>query len=190
MIIHKSHSKTDLIDIINFCNLPIIFNHSDNKKSLHKKYQDLFKSQIAFGKQENIRIESNHFRITNLHGLQVYLVKPNPKKQLTIKEKTDVMLIAKSIIYYATHKYDIFISPHYEDTQTILDDMLYIKGYGDIPSVRRACRLMNDDPKFKGHVFNPLISPQVMKNIENKVLLKKKPGCFQVQRKEFIIVFQ
>ena len=66
MIIHKSHSKTDLIDIINFCNLPIIFNHSDNKKSLHKKYQVLFK-------QENIRIENNHFRINNLHGLQEYL---------------------------------------------------------------------------------------------------------------------
>ena len=183
MIIHKSHSKTDLIDIINFCNLPIIFNHSDNKKSLHKKYQDLFK-------QENIRIESNHFRINNLHGLQVYLVKPNPKKQLTIKEKSDVMTIAKSIIYYATHKYDIFISPHYKDTQTILDDMLYIKGFGDIPSVRRACRLMNSDPKFKGQVFNPLISPQVMKSLEDKVLLKKKPGCFQIQRKEFTLVFQ
>ena len=183
MLIHKSHSKTDLIDIINFCNLPIIFNHSDNKKSLHTKYQDLFK-------QENIRIESNHFRINNLHGLQVYLLKPNPKKQLTIKEKSDVMTIAKSIIYYATHKYDIFISPHYKDTQTILDDMLYIKGFGDIPSVRRACRLMNDDPKFKDQVFNPLISPQVMKSLESKVLLKKKPGFFKVEKKQFTIIFQ
>ena len=83
MLIHKSHSKTDLIDIINFCNLPIIFNHSDNKKSLHTKYQDLFS-------QSDIRIECNHFRINNLHGLQVYLLKPNPKKQLTIKEKSKI----------------------------------------------------------------------------------------------------
>ena len=37
MEIHKTHSKNDIIDIINIFGLPVIFSHQDNKKDLQKK---------------------------------------------------------------------------------------------------------------------------------------------------------
>ena len=98
-MIHKSHSKTDLIDLINYCGVPIVFNHSNNKKSLHDKFSDLFKTNT------DLTLEPNHFKISSLSDLKFYLLKPNPKKQLSIKEKQDVMreiyhlLLAKWIRY-------------------------------------------------------------------------------------------
>ncbi len=47
-----------------------------------------------------------------------------------------------------------------------------IKQFGDIPSVRRCCRLMNEDIKAGGRKFNPLISPQVQKDLNEKKTLK------------------
>ena len=34
MLIHKSHSKTDLTELINNLNLKIVFSHQDNKKNI------------------------------------------------------------------------------------------------------------------------------------------------------------
>ena len=39
MLIHKTHSRMDLIDIINTLDIPIIFSHVDNKKSIHEKFK-------------------------------------------------------------------------------------------------------------------------------------------------------
>ena len=48
-----------------------------------------------------------------------------------------------------------------------------IKQFGDIPSVRRCCRLMNEDVKTGGIKYVPLISPQVKKDLEQKNNVKK-----------------
>ena len=37
MLIHKSHSKTDLIDLINHINLKVVFSHQDNKRNIQTK---------------------------------------------------------------------------------------------------------------------------------------------------------
>jgi hypothetical protein len=50
--------------------------------------------------------------------------------------------------------------------------MDYVKQFGDIPSVRRCCRLINLDPKIKTEII-PLISPQVKKNLDEKKTVKK-----------------
>jgi hypothetical protein len=167
-MIHKSHSKTDLIDIINFCGIPVVFNHSDNKKSLQSKIIKVITSQPTFKLKDK-----NHYRLDTMTDVKYYLSKMNPKKTLTIKEKAEVMRIAKGLIYYATHGFDMKIT-NYKDTQSILDDMLYIKGFGDIPSVRRACRLMKSDSKFYGQSFEPLVSPQVQRELDEKKIMKQQ----------------
>lgn len=163
---HKSHSKTDLIDIINFCDIPVVFNHSDNKKSLQAKLLKVIQDQPTLQLRDD-----NHYKLKNIQDVSFYLKKMNPKKTLTIKEKGEVMRIAKRIIFYATHGFDLKVSD-YKDTQTLLDDMLYIKSYGDIPSVRRACRLMKTDSKFYEQDFEPIVSPQVQREIDEKKISK------------------
>lgn len=161
--IHKSHSKNDLIDLINYLNLPIVFSHQDNKKDI----QDKFKLTM----RENFTIKDNYYNIKNKEGLRNYLIHQNPKKLLTTKEKNEVMNIAKFIINYCKCNYDIMKSK-YNNHQELKDDMDYIKQFGDIPSVRRCCRLLNDDLNFPGILFKPLISPQVQKTLDDKKICK------------------
>jgi len=50
--------------------------------------------------------------------------------------------------------------------------MDYIKQFGDIPSVRRCCKLLKDDLKILPTTFKPYISPQVQKTLDDKKITK------------------
>jgi len=165
MIIHKSHSKTDLIELINTLNLKVVFSHQDNKRDIQDKLIECIKHKVD--------IKENVYNINNKDGLIQYLQKPNSKKTLTIKEKNDVMTLCKHIIQYCKTGYYLE-STKYETLKDLQDDMDYIKQFGDIPSCRRACKLMNEDLKFQGIKFTPLISPQVQKTLDEKKVSKVK----------------
>lgn len=165
MIIHKSHSKNDLIDLINDIELKVVFSHQDNKKSIQDKL-------LEYILKEKLDINKNYYNIENKDGLIKFLQYKNPKKILNIKEKKNLMNICKHIIGYCKNEYDLEYSK-YKNIKDLQDDMDYIKQFGDIPSVRRACRLMNKDPKFKDIKFNPLISPQLKKELDEKIVVKK-----------------
>ena len=164
MIIHKTFSKTDLIEIIIDLNLPIVYSHQDNKKDLQRKFKETLVKDLQFIK--------NFYKIENKDGLINYLENQNPKKTLSIKEKGDVMKICKKIIQYCKSNYDI-TATDYLTQRDIIDDMDYIKQFGDIPSVRRCCRLMNMDVKCGGIIFKPLISPQEQKILDEKKKTKE-----------------
>jgi hypothetical protein len=174
MIIHKSHSKTDLIDLINHLNLNIQFSHQDNKKNIQDKLLNFICGDF--------KIDNNFYKIKNKTELIQYLKKTNPKKILTTKEKNNVMLICKYIISYCKNNYDLSYTK-YKDYQDLIDDMDYIKQFGDVPSVRRCCRLMNDDVKTCGRKFKPLISPQVQKELDEKMAIKGNTLCIMTIRK-------
>ena len=166
MLIHKSHSKNDLIDLINDLELKVVFSHQDNKKSIQTKLIDyIMKNKIH-------RLKQNYYRIQNKDGLIYYLQNNNPKKILSIKEKKDLMIITKHIINYCKNDYDLDCS-RYKNIRELEDDMDYIKRFGDIPSCRRACKLMDEDPKFNKS-FKPYLSPQLQKEMEQFIVFKKK----------------
>ena len=167
MIIHKTHSRMDLIDIINTLDIPIIFSHVDNKKSIHEKFKVLFDSAITFD------LEPNVYKIKDKRDLQLYLINQNIKKSLSVKEKSAVMNICKHIINYCVGGYVVENSSYYKDVQTIHDDVLYISQFGDIPSSRRACKLMNANSGNK-YKYEPIISPQMIKKLHDKKLTKQK----------------
>jgi len=67
--------------------------------------------------------------------------------------------------------------------------MNYIKQYGDIPSVRRCCKLMNNCCKVK-EVFKPLISPQVKQMLQEKAVSKKQViNCLTIKREQIVLSF-
>jgi len=165
MLIHKSHSKTDLIDLINNLGLKIVFSHQDNKKDIQSKLLKIF--------EEKFEIKNNFYKIENKDGLISYLTNVNPKKTLTIKEKNNVMMLCKHIIQYCKNNYDLGYTK-YDNIKELQDDMDFIKQFGDIPSVRRCCRLMNGDSKFAGYKFIPFISPQAQKELDDKKVVKTK----------------
>tara|TARA_R110000824_G_scaffold302606_3_gene490376 strand:- start:3162 stop:3728 length:567 start_codon:yes stop_codon:yes gene_type:complete len=164
IIIHKTFSKTDLIDLINDLDLSVRFNHQDNKKNIQDKLLECLSKPIN-------DINKNFYNIENKDGLLSYLQNQNPKKILNIKEKKGVMLICRHIIQYCKNKHNLKYCK-YKNLKDLQDDMDYIKQFGDIPSVRRSCRLMNQDPQFKHYKFNALISPQIQMELEEKKVIK------------------
>ncbi len=185
MNIDKSHSKNDLIDLINTLNLKVVFSHADNKKSIQDKLLDLVQNKE---KHSDFRTQ-NVYKITNYKDLKYYLKNKNPKKTLSIKEKNDVMKICKNIIQYCNNGQIIELSNFYNDTQQIKDDMDYIKQFGDIPSVRRSCKLMNQFRKDEDK-FIPVISPQVQKQLQDRIITKTKiEGKLVIKRGGFTLSF-
>ena len=166
MIIHKSFSKLELTEIIEDLSLSITFTRNDSKLILQEKL-------INYIKNNKIDIISNYYKIKNQEELILFLTNSNPKKTLSIKQKNDVMLIARNIINYTKVNYQIENST-YNNLKDLIDDLDYIKQFGDIPSVRRACRLMNLDNNFMANRFIPLISEKEKLKLDKKKLLKEK----------------
>ena len=183
--IEKSHSKNDLIDLINTLDLRVVFSHQDNKKSIQDKIQELLQNKEL---QKPFKVE-NVYKIKNYADLWMYLKSKNPKKSLSVKEKGDIMRICKHIISYCNVGYNLNLSSHYNSKQEIIDDMNYIKAYGDIPSVRRACKLINKYEKVEDQ-FVPIISPQVQRKLQDKVYTQQTiAGKLRVKRGEIILSF-
>jgi len=183
MNFHKSYSITDLLDLINTLDLPIVFSHQDNKSMIHRKFKNYFNSNPMD------KYKSSFYKIDGSNELEIFLMKPNPKKSMTIKEKADIMRIAKFIIQYCKHGYMIELSPHYSTREEIIDDMLYITQYGDIPSVRRCCNLLKKDYTIK-RSFTPIISPQIQKQLEDKRIAKGSMELkYELKKGHFVIDF-
>ena len=183
MSIHKSHSKQELIDIINDLQISNIeLSHSDTKSDTHAKilaYMDAFPSE---------KYPENVYKICDTHDLRVYLTNTNPKKNLSVKEKSVVMGICKEITRFAKSNY-IVQNTRYASIKELEDDMLYIVQYGDLPSVRRATKLMNENIQRTRH-WTCIISPQMKKVIDEKEQQKKTNSYHATFRRgEFTVSF-
>ena len=96
------------------------------------------------------------------------------------------MLKAKQLIYYSQSNFTL-TSIDCFDHDELYKEAQHIAQYGDLPTVRRAIRLFNLDPKIPKHDKLTCVVSQRMRNkIENQGLfkkiknqkLKKKEGTF------------
>lgn len=180
--IDKSHSKNDLVSIINTIDVPIVFSHASNKRDIQDKLMKLFNST------KNIVFKPNVYKIETLKDLRIYVSNPNPKKILSVKDKQTIMLICKEVVKFCKNKY--FLSKtNYKTIRDLEDDMLYIIQFGDLPSVRRVCRLMNDNVQ-KSQIWTPIISPQVKKLLDEKEKSKQiNPSSIIIKKGNYNITF-
>jgi len=184
MTICKTHSKRDLIDLINTLNLKIVFSHVDVKRDIHDKLIEL----LHQNNNDKI-LYPNVYKIKNYNDLKCYLKNKNPKKILSTQEKSDIMKICKNIIDYCNNGYDTENSIRYNNITEIHDDMNYIKQFGDIPSVRRCCKLINQQMKLDEH-FIPVLSPQMQKIINDKQSAKQTyHKCLKSKNKKVLLYF-
>jgi hypothetical protein len=183
MKIHSSHSKKELLEVVNSFNLDIPDYLDVNKKELTNKIK------VALDEMDEIEPEEEYFFVETKEELIEYLSAHNPSKILTIKEKDKVMLVAKQLIQYCRNGYFINYT-EYRDFTEIFSDAKICEKYGDIPSCRRAVTLINGDPKLLPDFrkLNPVISQRVNKKIDNmKKIQKVNRMC--LTRGEFILYF-
>ena len=182
MKIHTSHSRKELIQIIQQFNIDI-----PNCIDLPKKEIQVLLANKLLEIQE-IDEEDEYFFVKDKNELVEYLSKPNQSKILTIKEKDNVMLTAKKIISYCKNTY--FLTPYnYETFEDLLKEAEYIAKFGDIPSCRRAINMLNNDPKLDYNI-DIVLSKRVKKDLQKKEKLKLNsiPKAV-IKRGNFIVYF-
>jgi hypothetical protein len=179
--IHMTHSRKELLDIIRVFNLPIPNKNDKNKKQL----QDAIIEVVRY--LDNVEPEQEYFFINCKEELIEYLQKQNPAKNLTIKEKQDVMMIAKKLIGYARNGYYL-IPQGYMDTIEVYKDASYIAKFPEIPSVRKAIDLINQDPKMREKI-EMVIPRRVKKQLEKRKSVKQQNIPLYIKRGEFILTF-
>ena len=163
---HKSHSRRDLIEIVKIFKLRI-----EDAEDLNKK--DLTDKMIEVISVLDKIIPDNHYLgINDIHELKEYLIKPNQKKMLSIKDKNEIITTAKLIIQYCKGGYVVEIS-YFDTMDEIYSEARRVAQFGDIPSVRRMCNLLNKNPYSK-EIIIPIISQKVQKDLEIKKLTSKK----------------
>jgi len=160
-IIHKSHSKKDLLNYIHMFSIPTGLSSKHNKFQVAEGLWDII------SKLDYLYIkEDNELLIKDLIGLRKYLLSPNPNKLLTIKEKDDIVLISKKILHYCDNSYDIDICCYF-NRELLYEDASYISLHADIPIVRKAInKLMKDPLKLKN--ISLKVSPIVQKKLNDK----------------------
>ena len=181
-MIDKTFSKGDLLEIISRFNI-----HVPGCNTLDKlRLSIMLWSEI--NNLQSIPEDNEIYMIKNVQELKTYLTKPNPDKLLTIKQKQKIMRFCKEVIVYCNNGYNLD-SSIFNNLEEIYIQMKDISIYGDIPSVRRAIRLINQDPKLKERI-EPVISNKMKRVLEskNKKKVKKYYGLISKQG-SFIITF-
>ena len=160
MKIHQSHSKKDLIDYIYKNDINIIDPDKLNKKQLIIQLEQL----------DNIE----------------YLTQPNQLKNLSVKEKNIIMKKSKQIISLYKNGF-IFHQYFYKNKDEVIKEAIEISEYGDIPSVRRAIKMVNNQFRIN---IKCKISEHIQESLDQKAKIKdlSKPK-FNVKYGKFKIEF-
>ena len=161
-MINKTFSKGDMIEVIRAFNIDIPNFASVDKSTLAMK---LWAELCSI---DSIQPETEIFNISDIEELKLYMINKNPNKLLSVKEKNKLMKFCKEVIVYCNNGYNIDMSV-FNDFTEIEIQIRDICKYGDIPSVRRAIRLFNKDPKL-----NEKITPIISNRIKREMEIKKK----------------
>lgn len=157
MFIDKSHSKKDLVAL--FSKLSIQLDPKITKSDMSKVIQKEFKNCIYNDK------------IKDHTELLEYLSKPTTKQRPSTQDKSDIMFKCKKLIKWGNTCY-VLGEDIYKDKHEAYQDCLFIHKWGDLSSVRRACRLYNASPYCLDHV-NPIISFEVQEEMEKNRIIKQ-----------------
>jgi hypothetical protein len=149
-MIHKTHTRKDVIQIIETYNIDIV------------GYEDLSKP-LLFEEVWNkiMKMESSQV----VDHLKLYLKNVN-QNRIKITERDKYIDIAKTIIFYI--KNDCLLSyTNYLSEDDLVKDIKMICHYCKLPTCYRAVTMLNNTGKFK-EKFEPIVTGKT------KVLLRKK----------------
>tara|TARA_R110000744_G_scaffold114403_1_gene213947 strand:+ start:1036 stop:1575 length:540 start_codon:yes stop_codon:yes gene_type:complete len=157
MLIDKTHSKKDII---------LLFKNHGVKID-----PKLSKAQIVNSLDSKFKELQFNERIKNISEFNDYLKTPTPQQRPNTQQKTEIMFKAKKIIRWANGSY-LNSGKIYSTDIESYDDIMSIYMWGDLSSVRRACRLYNLNLRSKNHV-NPILSYEVQEELNNNKILKQ-----------------
>lgn len=181
-MINKSFSKGDMLELISLFGLDI-----PNAKTMDKlKLSIILWSTV--NNAEHIMEDNEIHMIKGKEDLLKYLTNQNPDKLLSVKERNKLMTFCKEVIVYCTNGYIVerSIFGTHEEIHIQTGDIAI---HGDIPSVRRAIKLLNEDPKLIDKI-EPIISNKMKKALDTKKKKKVKDYYGLISKQgEFLLSF-
>jgi len=157
IIIDKSHSKMDLIELFESLQVNI---PKKNKK------QDIIANLPQY--IQNAKYSDT---VKDVSVLIDILKNKSTKQRPNLKLKTFIMHKSKRIIKYCSSNHTLS-NETYLSHEAVYSDVMFIASYGDIASVRKALNLYNNSPFCVNHV-NPILSDNKIQEISERKLLKK-----------------
>ena len=134
------------------------------------------------------KLFNKYYLFYNIIELKDYLSQCNPKKLLSVKQKSEIIMNCKEIQQYIRNGYNIDYSI-FNDEEEIHKLCKYMQRYGDIPSVRKALWKLNKHPSNKFN-YEPIISKQTQAELDRRDLLKVKfPKKLTIETGKFYIDF-
>lgn len=174
MIIHKSHSKKEIIKI--FRSIGVCIDPSCTKREICENFKDHEK----YAKYNN--------DIQNLSELIKILKSKSNKRRISVETKKEIMLNCKKVINFCNNHY-IYNDSTFNNPVDLYNAVLFIHPYGDIPSVRRACKLYNESPMQLNHI-NPILSKETIELLEERKAIRKlRTIPFSFKQGKFIVLF-
>jgi hypothetical protein len=146
-MIHISHTKKDLYEIIESYQLYM--------KPQLKHYNELSKDDLCeylwtiILKMRKIPKCDKMQYFETMSDVRSYLIKSSPNRCISGDLLLDIGHRTKNIIYYCKKCGYVIQLSNYDCLEDIIKDADIIRLYGNIPSVRRAIKLINRDVKIK-----------------------------------------
>jgi hypothetical protein len=158
-VIHKSHSKKNIIELIQLLNIPIEDAEDLNKHQIQKKMIEYCNDNLSQ------MFMPNHLFITSMTDLIQHLININQKKINGTDTRANVMKKAKKLTQYAKSDY-----------------LYFEKG-------RKAIAHINNDPKLKTKYFPVISQKEQNRIKEKLEAKRQKAGAAVIRKGKFIITF-
>jgi len=149
MRIHDTFTKKDIVNIIED-------NHIEHINTKLTRYE-IIKDLITWINENDLNSQFS------------FLENENENKKLTIKEKNDIITKAQQIISLHKNGYNYDYSC-YDDYDDLIRECESLTKYGDISSVRRAIKFVNNKYDLDLQCY---ISDEINEKLEHREILKK-----------------
>ena len=183
MNIHKSHSKKELIEIADFFRFPIEDIEECTKPQLIIKMIEVWDDVPEIIPDYDILL------VNNKDELKEYLVNQNQDKALSVNQRNKIMRKSKRIINYCKGGYNL-IKSSFCSMSDLLDQANDVAMHGNIPTCRRAIRLLNMDVKIP-YKIEIKMSNKIKRELELKKQLSLMYGnnCLIVKKGKVMVMF-
>tara|TARA_R110000787_G_scaffold120927_1_gene231795 strand:- start:437 stop:1009 length:573 start_codon:yes stop_codon:yes gene_type:complete len=190
MTIHSTHSRKELIDLID------IYKLHEGNDYLHN-YEDMSKHILArllwktIQELHSLSIKDNDlFFFDSLDELKQFVSTPTPNMQIRGKDVLFLHEKIKNLNYYIKQCGYLVGQSNYNSLDDIILDAEFVRQHGSLPSVRRVIKLLNLDVKLTT-TFECVMSQRQRKSLQIKEEIKKQTETrFKIKKGSHIIIFE
>jgi hypothetical protein len=188
-MIHTSHSRKDLIDIIEAYSLyESQYLHGYDNMSKLILSQLLWKVITDVTYKLDISTDTCFF-FKDIEDLKDYVSSKNPNINLKRKDMLDIHSKVKNLNFYCKKCGYIVEQSNYNSLEDIIKDAHVVRQYGNEPSVRRCIKLLNLDNKIKIS-FLCVMSSRTKKTLAIKEQIKQETTPqFKVNKGTHTLIF-